>query len=74
MSVVYMITEETAENDENDLCCVYGITAQMGDEISTVKDISADRGEVEAMVRLLEREQLHPIHLHDVISDLIGRF
>ncbi len=74
MLVAYMVTEDENDTDDNDLRPVYGITARMGEEVSTVRDISADRSEVEAIARLLEREQLHPIHLYDVISDLIGRF
>ena len=73
MRVVYTVTEGEQTTGEHHLTRVYGITAQMGEEVCRIDDVSPDREEVEAIVRLLEREQLHPIHLYDVIIDLLGR-
>lgn len=73
MQVIYTILEGEQEVDEHQLCHVCGIKAQMGREFSQIKDVSPDKSEVIRIARLLEREQVHPIHLYDVISDLVGR-
>lgn len=73
MHVVYTIVEGEQEVDEHQLCRVCGIKAQMGEEYSQINDISPDKSEVIRIAHLLEREQVHPIHLYDVITDLLGR-
>lgn len=73
MKVVFEVTEGEFDAGDCHLTRVYGIKAQMGEEICVIDDVSPDRDEVERIACLLEREQLHPIHLYDVITDLLGR-
>ena len=73
MKVVFEVTEGEFDAGEHHLIRVYGIKAEMGDEVCAIDDVSPDKNEVERIAQLLEREQLHPIHLRDVITDLLGR-
>lgn len=73
MRVEYTVTEEEQQADGHHPSRVYGIEARMGKEICRIDDVSPSRKEVEAMICLFEKEQPHPIHLYDVITDLLGR-
>lgn len=73
MKIAYRIIEENIELDEYDLYRVYGIEAQMGKESCAVRDVSPDKRETEYMLHLLEKAQVHPIHLYDIIIDLLGQ-
>lgn len=73
MKIAYKIIEEKIKIDEYDLHCVYGIEAQMGKESCVVRDISPDKRETENILHLLDKAQVHPIHLYDIIIDLLGQ-
>lgn len=64
---MYSITEEkiVIEGKEH---TVYGI---MCDE-AHIPDVSADKGEVEQLVKLCNDGGLDPVHLFDVVTDFIS--
>ena len=74
MSICYVMVGAEKIIEDNGRCTVYGIRASTQGESCTVEDISPDKAEVERIMALLDRGQARPVHLYDIISDLLGRF
>lgn len=54
-------------------CQTFGLrTAEQDGTLVEVADISADRSLVEAMAQVFEREELEPVHLQDVVEDILA--
>ena len=67
---VYEVVPDKLGADELDNVASFGIRITMeGDQIDYVSNVSADREDVEALVRLCNKEKLDPIHLKDVVAD-----
>ena len=62
---------------EGRLRAVYGIEAEnlniyASDDYALVENISTNRAAVKALVPILKEAQVEPIHLQDVIEDMLG--
>lgn len=71
-TVVYRIFQSTENSPELGTYSTYGIEGSdiMGTCVS-VKDVSTDKHTLECFVELLNDNDLHPMHLMDVIEDFI---
>lgn len=72
MKIKYEIIE-TKENDEyigEYMGC--GLRCSCGIGVAEVKNISADREQVARLAERLEKEAVEPVHLFDVIYDLMA--
>lgn len=72
MKIRYSIIE-TKENDgENEPYTGYGLRCVCGAESAEVKNISPCRKSAQQLADMLEREAVEPVHLFDVICDLLS--
>ena len=70
----YYILEEVVEN-ESSKHVEYGVEIEKQDssriEKSQIKDITTDQTRIDYIVKSLMRNSVTPIHLHDVIEDML---
>ena len=78
-TITYGITEETYVTAGGSRKS-YGIAAYADEEtlgsasvIAAVRDISADRAEVEELACMCSRLAVSPCHLHDIVEDFLGK-
>ena len=72
MKISYTVIE-TKENDgTNEPYIGYGLRCVCGAESAEVKNISPGRESVRRLAELLEREAVEPMHLFDVIYDILS--
>jgi len=71
MKINYKIIETEEISEENGSYIGYGLRCICGAESAEVKNISASRREAERLASLLEREGVEPVHLFDVLYDLL---
>lgn len=58
---------------EGGLVDTYGIAAyRKGRKLCQIADITADRGRLERLVEICNREELSLCHLYDVVEDFLG--
>lgn len=68
------ITEKSMESEEGREVKVYGLKFYISGENSfskTFDDVSCDRKQLEDFRNLLQKSDLSPIHIQDVIEDFI---
>ena len=66
----YRYFKETITNEEIGEYEAYGIVTEDGNY--RYSDVSCDEDEVKKIVNVLNENDVDPIHLHDVIEDMIG--
>lgn len=71
MKISYKIIETEEINEENQRYTGYGLRCICGAESAEVKNISASRSSAERLAAMLEREGVEPVHLFDVLYDLL---
>ena len=68
----YYVIEETFKSETETEYVAYGIAVKLEDSvIDTVSDISTDKVKVWALVRLCNRQNLHPMQLREVVEDML---
>ena len=67
---MYQVYEEKLVNEEGERYITYGIACD--EKGVTVSDVTLNRDKLECFVNLINMEELHPIHLMDVIEDYLG--
>ena len=69
----YILEDEVEENSKRYVA--YGIEIEKQDckriEKSQVKDITTDQTRIDSIVKSLMKNNVTPIHLHDVIEDML---
>lgn len=77
MTITYTVTDNISSHGGSDRIS-YGIDVYISTDkdsaasvIASVKDITSDKSKLAALVRKCNDLQLSPIHLYDVIEDLI---
>ena len=65
----YQLRSDTIVDDDGVSHTVYGI--DLPSENISVKDVFYDRKEAEAFIKTCNRLNLSPLHLHDVIEDVL---
>lgn len=65
----YQLRSDTTIDDEGISHTVYGI--DLPSENISVKDVFCNRKEAEAFIKLCNDLDLSPLHLHDVIQDVL---
>ncbi len=71
MKISYKIIETKEINEENQSYTGYGLRCICGAESAEVKNISTSRSSAERLAAMLEREGVEPVHLFDVLYDLL---
>jgi len=70
----YYVLEEVVENESNQYV-EYGVEIEKQDssriEKSQIKDITTDQTRIDIIVKSLIRNSVTPVHLHDVIEDML---
>ena len=70
----YYILEEVVEKDSSKYV-EYGVEIEKQDssriEKSQIKDITTDQTRIDSIVKSLMANSVTPIHLHDVIEDML---
>ena len=72
MKINYKIIETEEMNEENGSYIGYGLRCICGAESAEIKNISPKRESVRRLAELLEKEAVEPIHLFDVIYDMLS--
>lgn len=72
MKIHYKIIETEEISEENRRYTGYGLRCICGAESAEVKNISASRKSAERLAAMLERESVEPVHLFDVLYDLLA--
>ena len=72
MRIIYQIIETEEISGENKTYTGYGLRCACEGECAIAENISPDRGSVERLMHTLEREKVEPVHLFDVIYDLLA--
>ncbi len=72
MKIHYKIIETEEMCEENGSYIGYGLRCVCGAESAEVKNISASRKSAERLAAMLEREAVEPVHLFDVLYDLLA--
>lgn len=69
----YHLLKEILYSDELGEYISFGIqvTNQRGDKVASVSDISTKQDYVEELCRLFNKNNLSPLHLRDVIEDML---
>ena len=72
--VQYQIFQERLLSDEIGTYTAFGIRAERADrtEVCRISDVFLPEQQAAVFVELLNRHQLSPIHLRDVIEDTLG--
>ena len=69
----YEAVAQTLTADELGTYLTYGIRVSLAErELAFVSDVTADRREIETLVKLCNDGQLDPVHLNDVIEDFLA--
>lgn len=63
----YELLEDPENHDR------YGVAVEMGEERTAVPHITGDRGRAEAFLAQLQRCQVTPVSLMDVVEDYLGK-
>ena len=77
---IYEMTESLEHVDEHGIMKVYGISisnrrqelCQLAGESCRIDGISPDYNEIKSLKDLMEKLELYPIHLYDVIEDFLS--
>jgi len=69
----YSLTHDIIINPEVGEYQAYGIKYTSGDEIIHISDISLCKGKLENLIDKLNRLQLMPVHIFDVVEDVLGQ-
>lgn len=72
MEIRYKIVETEEISDENETYTGYGLICTCGGETAIAENISPGREDVERLAAMLEQEGVEPVHLHDVLYDLLA--
>lgn len=72
MEIKYEIVESEETSEGNGEYTGYGLRCIYGEVSATADNISPDRSGVERLAAMLEREGVEPVHLHDVLYDLLA--
>lgn len=72
MKIKYEIIETEESGELNERYMGYGLRCTCGEENAEVKNISPDRDSVKRLAEMLEREGAEPVHLFDLIYDLLA--
>ena len=72
MKINYSIIETREADGKNEPYIGYGLRCVCGTESAEVKNISPSRKTTQQLAELLEREAVEPVHLFDVIYDLLS--
>lgn len=67
----YCVVHETGYHTDLGEYTTYGIQLTLPNDSKIVHDISTSRKTVEQMVALFNRCQLSPVHLYDVVTDML---
>ncbi len=72
----YLLTEKRMCTDDNISYTAFGIRVLSTDtpqecEMLNISDISCDASKISRLAELCNELQLDPIHLHDVIDDIL---
>ena len=71
--ILYLPYEENMYTDECGAYITFGIVVydENGHEITSVADVSVNRAFVTSLCDTFTKQQVDPIHLHDVIEDTL---
>lgn len=72
MKIQYQIIETKETEDENSGCIGYGLQCSCAGETVSVRNITPDRMQAERLGEMLERNGVEPVHLFDVVYDLLA--
>ena len=67
---MYQLIEEELDDGNGGERIAYGI-AYAGEQTAKIHDLSGDRCYIEELVSIFNNLQLSPIHLEDVLEDLL---
>lgn len=77
-TITYGVSEERYSLD-NEIRISYGIVAYADSKsdgiaaiIASVRDISTDKNRIELLAQQMNRLELSPVHLYDVIADFLA--
>ncbi len=71
--ITYMTVKEEILDEEDNIHNTYGIrVVEDGREISVIYDISTDGERIQKLTDLCNENALDPIHLSDVVNDLLN--
>ena len=76
MEYIYRIRTDVISDETNQfhtVCGIEVIDAKEGTVLFSIPDVFIDRSDAERMIRLFNEEKLDPIHLPDVINDIITK-
>ena len=69
----YVPVRETLVTEDNDKYVTYGLSVRtVEDEIAFVSDVSTEFEEISKLADLCTEQELDPIHIGDVIEDLLA--
>ena len=68
--IMYKVFEEHLFTEENEGYITYGIVCLENN--NTIHDISLNKTKIEEFVELLNKNELHYIHLADVVEDCLN--
>ena len=68
----YIIAEELTKRKEVGPVEIYGACIEAGAESSYVQRITTSQKRIEALIKLLSENFVTPIHLYDMVDDLLG--
>jgi len=72
MKINYQIIQTEEKDENNGVYIGYGLRCTYGAESAEVKNISINGESVRRLAELLERESVEPVHLFDVLYDLLA--
>lgn len=72
MKIKYKIIETKEFAEDSEPYIAYGLSCSFGSESAEIGDISPNREAVERLADLLEREEVEPVHLFDVLYDMLA--
>lgn len=77
MIICYEIVCSERHIEDFGSCSVYGLRAYeegtpCGESACCIEDISPNRQFVESLCELFRHNDVHPVHLKDIILDMIG--
>lgn len=73
MSTEFQVISATIEIEDHPPITTYGIAAIGGADVCRIHDISSDKDMVQALCTLLQERDLSPLHLPDVVHDLLNQ-
>ena len=72
MEIRYEIIESKERCETGEVYIGYGLKCSMGGETALAENISPHRESVERLAAVMEREGVEPVHLLDVVYDLLA--